>query len=203
MKAGGSSSSCHDAEVALEGLNLTFRDRECQRLVEERDRRFKDPGGGLYSRVPRDFVLKEPEGNLWEGIRADAIDYFKRNKITWWNRNGSGLTGHLLNSQVSCVNHLYLLRQRQELATAVLRALDSEIVEAQVVDDGYVEFEFIGAQQYLKESSFLRGKWCTNADAFMIGRTGQGSRRAFLLEWKYIESYERKDEYKTKRGGSL
>jgi hypothetical protein len=92
---------------------LTFRDRECQRLANLRDRRFKDPGGGLYSGVPRDFVLAEPVANLWEGIRADAIDYFKRNNIAWWNRDGSGPTGHLCGSQVSCVNHLYLLRQRQ------------------------------------------------------------------------------------------
>jgi hypothetical protein len=149
--------------------------------------------------MPRDFVLKEAVTNLWEGIRADAIDYFQRNNIAWWNPNGSGPTGHLLNSQISCVNHLYLLRQRQDLASVVLRAIDEEVSEAETVDDGYVEFEFIGAHRYLKEREFSRGANCTSVDAFMIGRTGQGSRRAFLLEWKYIESYGREDLYKAER----
>ena len=44
---------------------------------------------------------------------------------------------------------------------------------------GYVEFEFIGAQQYLAEKAFSRGLSCTSVDAFMVGRTAAG-RRAFL-----------------------
>ena len=84
------------------------------------------------------------------------------------------------------MNHLYLLRQRQDLASVVLRAIDEEVSEAETVDDGYVEFEFIGAHRYLNEREFSRGANCTSVDAFMIGRTGQGSRRAFLLEWKYM-----------------
>jgi hypothetical protein len=94
--------------------------------------------------------------------------------------NGNEPTGHTLSSQIACVNHLYLLRQRPVLAKAVLRALDPEVVEAEVVDNGYVEFEFIGAQQYLTEKVFSQGLNCTSVDAFMIGRTA-GVRRAFLV----------------------
>ena len=178
---------------------MSFRERERQRLIKERDRLFKDPGLGLFSHKPRDFVLSEAAANLWEGIRADAIQYFARNKIPWWNGDENGPTGHILSSQVSCVNHLYLLRQRPDLAKAVLRAIDSEIVEAEVVDYGCVEFEFIGKRQYLKEREFSRGTNCTSIDAFMIGRTAHGSRRAFLVEWKYTEIYRRQDKYNTER----
>ena len=74
--------------------------------------------------------------NLWAGIREDAIEYFARNSIQWWGGSGSEPTGHVLSSQVACVNHLYLQRQRRDLATAVLRGVDPEVDEAEVVDDG-------------------------------------------------------------------
>ncbi|MGH6835098.1 MAG: PGN_0703 family putative restriction endonuclease [Methylocella sp.] len=174
---------------------MSFLERERRRLIEERDRLFKDPGLGLFSGIPREFVLREGATNLWEGIRADVIEYFARNNISWWNGDGNGPTGHMLSSQVACVNHLYLLRQRPDLAKAVLRAIDPEVVEAEVVDDGYVEFEFIGSRQYLAERAFSRGANCTSLDAFMIGRTAHGGRRAFLVEWKYTEAYSREDKY--------
>jgi hypothetical protein len=173
---------------------MSFLERERRRLIEERDRLFKDPGLGLFFGKPREFVLSEPAANLWEGIRADAIDYFARNNISWWKGDGNEPNGHMLSSQVSCVNHLYLLRQRADLAKAVLRAVDPEVIEAEVVDDGYVEFEFIGARQYLAEKAFLRGTNCTSLDAFMIGSTAY-DRRAFLVEWKYTETYPREDKY--------
>jgi Restriction Endonuclease associating with ARP/Domain of unknown function (DUF3470) len=90
---------------------------------------------------------------------------------------------------------MYLLRQRPDLAKAVLRAIDPEVVEAEIVDDGYVEFEFIGARQYLTERASSRGANCTSVDAFMIGRTAHDARRAFLMEWKYTEAYRREDKY--------
>jgi hypothetical protein len=62
------------------------------------------------------------------------------------------------------------------LARAVLRSVDKEIEEAEIVDEGYVEFEFIGEQQYLMEGAFQRGAMRTSVDAFMIGRTARGCR---------------------------
>jgi hypothetical protein len=160
------------------------------------------PEGGVFSGEAREFVLSEPTKNVWEGIRADAIDYFRRYRIRWWGATGSDgdePTGHMLCSQVACVNHLYFLRQRPDLVKAILKAIDPEVVEAEVVDDGYVEFEFIGDEQYLMESEFSRGANCTSIDAFMIGRTAHRDRRAFLVEWKYTETYSSKDKYKPRR----
>ena len=114
---------------------MSFLERERQRLIKERDDLFKDPGLGLFSGKPREYVLSEAAGNLWEGIRDDALDYFARNRIPWWKGEEDAPTGHMLSSQVACVNHLYLLRQRPDLARAVLHAIDPEVVEAEAVDD--------------------------------------------------------------------
>ena len=37
---------------------------------------FKDPGFGKFSGMPREFVLRDPGANLWEGIRDDAVEIF-------------------------------------------------------------------------------------------------------------------------------
>ena len=187
---------------------MGYRDREKARIVPMRDRLFADEGGGVFSGSPREFVLADARLNLFEGARAGALAYFDRNKISWWKgTRGSGgdeggddlPTGHLLSSQVACINHLFPLRNDQARATAVLRAIDSDVEAAETVDDGYVEFEFIGENQYLQEPSFTRGANCTSIDAVMIGRRNDGSRRLFLIEWKYTEEYRVEDKYIEKR----
>ena len=174
---------------------MRFVEIERQRLISMREAFFEDPGSGIFAGIPREFVLKDPTKNLWSGIRADALAYFAKNEISWWRGSDYLPTGHLLSSQVACINHLYTTRQRPDLASCILRAVDPEITRAVPVDQGFVEFEFIGKHQYLEERSFTRGANCTSIDAFMIGETTTGARRAFLIEWKYTESYSRKDLY--------
>ena len=150
----------------------------------------------MFAGKPREFVLYEATANLWEGIRADAMHYFASHKISWWKGGAENEpTGHLLSSQIACVNHLFSLRQRPDLATAVLKAIDPEVIFADIVNDGLVDFEFIGSKQYLKERAFTRGINCTSVDAFMIGRTEDGKKRAFLIEWKYTETYQPENKY--------
>lgn len=104
-------------------------------------------------------------------------------------------TGHLLSSQMACLNHLYYIRQRKDIATSLLKSMYPDIVEALVVDDGFVEFEYIGTKQYLKEKAFSRGANCTSVDAVMLGITSDAKRIMFLVEWKYTETYERESLY--------
>ncbi|NLV45866.1 MAG: hypothetical protein GXY07_15360, partial [Candidatus Hydrogenedentes bacterium] len=147
----------------------------------------------------RDFVLKDPSLNLWAGIREDAKHYFSSNHIPWWKGLSEDPTGHMLSSQVACVNHLYYVRQRKDIATAILKFIDPTVEEALPVQTGYVEFEYIGTCQYLKEKAFTRGANCTSIDAVMLGMTSGKDRVLFLLEWKYTEFYEPKDLYIPRR----
>ena len=178
---------------------MTYREDQRKRAVETRDALFKDPGTGLFSGKERDFVLKDPSLNLWPGIRDDAKHYFSANRIPWWKGSADDPTGHLLSSQVACVNHLYYIRQRKDIATRVLRTLDSNIQEALPIGTGYVEFEYIGTCQYLKERAFTRGANCTSVDAVMLGSTANNQRVLFLIEWKYTEFYNSEDLYIPRR----
>ena len=92
-------------------LGNSMNDRERQRKIsiELLDSIFKDPGNGIFLGKERDFALSDPVINLWAGIRYDCIDYFKRNNVSWWNGSNDEPTGHLLSSQVACVNHLYFI----------------------------------------------------------------------------------------------
>jgi hypothetical protein len=177
------------------GGNMSYREEQREKAIALRDAFFKDPGNGMFFGKKREFVLSEPSGNLWGGIREDAIQYFSRNKVSWWQGAAAEPTGHLLSSQIACLNHLYFIRQRPDVATVVLQGLDAEVETAEMVDDGFVEFEFIGEKKYLGERSFTRGANCTSVDAAMIGRMKDGKKKLFLIEWKYTEVYSNEDKY--------
>lgn len=98
-------------------------------------------------------------------------------------------SGHLLSSQVSCVNHLFWLRTDQEAASQILNSVSEKFVSAEIVDDGYVEFEVIGERNYLGERSHSRGANATSIDAVMIGKQDSGEKILVMIEWKYTESY--------------
>jgi hypothetical protein len=144
------------------------------------------------------FVLKKPMINLWEGVREDAISYFIENEIPWWEGTDDGPTGHLVSSQVACVNHLFFLRQRQDLATVILKKIDKDIISAERLDDGYVEFEVIGKNNYLGEHQHTRGANATSIDAVMLGRKAKKN-ILVSIEWKYTENYSGESLYKESR----
>ena len=178
---------------------MSYREDQRHRAIKIRDDLLRDPGCGVFYGKARDFVLKDPSLNLWDGIREDAKQYFRKYKIPWWKGNAGDPTGHLLSSQVACLNHLYYVRQRKDIATALLKRINPDIVEALVIDDGFVEFEYIGKKQHLKEKSFTRGANCTSIDAVMLGVTSAEKRILFLIEWKYTETYVTENLYKKAR----
>lgn len=178
---------------------MNYREEQRQRALSTRDDLFKDPGTGLFFGKEREFVLKVPSLNLWAGIRDDAKEHFSANGIAWWKGTEADPTGHLLSSQVACVNHLYPMRQRFDIATSVLKQIEPTIARALPVGTGFVDFEYIGSQQYLKEPAFTRGANCTSVDAVMLGETGDKEIILFLIEWKYTESYRPDNLYIPRR----
>jgi hypothetical protein len=183
-----------------------YRENQREKIIKIRDKLFSDPGGGIIGGVAAEFGLKDPWLNIWSGIVDDAIVYFIANKIPWWKAKGETSPNdepscHLLSSQVACINHLYYLRQRQDLATSVLRNIDRRIISVEKIDDpdvssGYVTFEIIGAKNYLNEFSHTRGTLSTSIDAVMVGKKENGKNILFSIEWKYTEFYEEKNVHK-------
>jgi hypothetical protein len=186
---------------------MGYYDEQKEKAIKYRDEIFNDPGGGIYhikdkktgmiKKLKLPFVLENRMLNLWEGIRDDAISYFRRYDIDWHKDiNGEpkeGPEGHLLSSNIACINHLFYLRKRQDLATLVLKNIDSRIVNSELVDDGYIEFEKMGGKDEnpLKEKSEYRkrGSKSTSVDALMVGKKQNGKNILVLIEWKYTENY--------------
>ena len=139
--------------------------------------------------------------NLFRGIRGPdgAIAFFGQRGIKWWKSSRSGddfdtkgPTRNMASSQVACVNFLLPLPGIPGALAAALRTLDGDVHA--VVDIRHesrtspVEFEWLGIPRSL-EGGRTRGSQNTSVDGFVIAETTAGRRRAYLLEWKYVESY--------------
>ena len=124
---------------------------------------------------------------------------FSQRHIKWWksavsgdDSKSDGPTRNMASSQVACVNFLLPLAGIPGALLEVLRALDDDVVEVvNICHEGHtspVEFEWIGLGQSL-EGGRIRGSQNTSVDAFLVAVTSSGARRAYLLEWKYVERY--------------
>jgi hypothetical protein len=178
----------------------SYREEQREKAFKLLETLFRDTGNGLFKQTHYPFVLQNNLLNLWSGIRYDAINYFKENKIPWWENENESPTGHLLSSQLACVNHLYYLRQRKELATVILHSVDNRIQEAVAIDSkcgsGFVDFEVIGKENYLHERSHTRGALSTSIDAVMVGKKFGGKNILVLIEWKWTECYDNSSHHK-------
>ena len=155
---------------------------------------------GPYRGKPRPFCLPvaRAEENLFGGIRAGALEYFKRKRIKWHDGRGSNPSHHLCSSQVQCVNFLYPFADYPEALRTLLRPIFPEIRSIVPMEDEgqFVSFEWIGLRNYLGEKIRRNGKRTrganfTSADAAVMFHRQDGTRQIVLLEWKYTESYSR------------
>lgn len=183
---------------------MNYRESEREKVIRMRDSFFQDPGEGMYNNMPRPFVLIDPKKNLYHNIREDAIEYFKTNRIIWWP-GSSEPSGHLLSSQVSCVNHLFFLRNDKESAMKILKGLNSDFDEVCAdFEDGYIGFEVVSNGSYLIEVPIgkkqTRGANCTSIDAMMSGILKNGNKVQILFEWKYTELYPKSNKASGKSG---
>jgi hypothetical protein len=173
---------------------MSYLEEQRQKAIRLRNEIFRDSGGGIFKGSEREFVLSEPRLNIWAGVREDVTAYFKRHKIPFWD-SGNEPTGHLLSSQIACINHLYFIRQRQDIATAILKGVDKDVkialkMDNDEIDSGFVDFEVIGADNYLGEKLHTRGANSTSVDAVMLAEKQDGQRKLFFIEWKFVEQYK-------------
>lgn len=192
---------------------MTYREAQKEHHLRQLAYLFEgDPGGGKLKDKTYPFVLQTPEKNLFAPIRDEVLLYFSghvpgvEGSVRFWHPGGEKVvaghvcslpTGHILSSQVACLNHLFPLCHDGKAVTLLLRGLRPDMVEALPVGiharDMFVEFEVTGGGSYLNEEqrnrSLTRGANATSVDAVMKGRDARGNIRLFLIEWKYTESY--------------
>jgi hypothetical protein len=143
---------------------------------------------GFYKgkRYPFCVPRERAEENLFREIRTAALDYCKRQGISWHDGQDDKPSNHLCSSQVCCFNFLFSLREDLDKARLILsKALPSlRRVES-------IEFEYTGpgsATEWLGEPpGGKRGQNRTSIDAAVWWDDERNKTRLTLVEWKYTE----------------
>lgn len=144
------------------------------------------------------YILK-PENsvlNLAPFIREGSLEYFEKNGVSWWREEEDGYTppGHILSSQVHCLNHLFALRNDPDALKAIVESATDlkveKILPSPLDKDGFLTFEFTYKnKQLLKERGSTRGSNCTSIDALIYVETKDRKNVLVPIEWKYTEHY--------------
>lgn len=150
------------------------------------------------------LALGHEEENLCPALRGESgTRRFLRDRgIKWWNSSRSGdrsggtrPTRNLASSQVACINFMLPLANEPAALTAVLSAIDDDVDGIACIENptagtsSLVEIEWIGLDHALEGPKHkTRGANTTSIDAFVVAETASG-RRAYLIEWKYVEDY--------------
>ena len=149
-----------------------------------------------------DFVLRtqDKNKNIFHAIRQEAIDYFKEYNISWWQYENKpdSPTGHLVSSQIHCLNHLFALRKDKEALKTILTVASGipikEILPSPLDKDGYLTFEFVCKNKSLMGEKYeTRGAKCTSIDALVYAQLEDDRKILIPIEWKYTETYYGKE----------
>ncbi len=151
----------------------------------------QDRGNGFFKGERYGFVLCDGLNNLYEPIRRDALRYFEDNGVSWWG--GKKPTGHVLSSQIACLNHLMLIRKEPEAVLALINGVRNQFKAVLPIasdsDTSYIAFEAVSDTDYLNEDGPTRGSNCTSVDALIVAMDGNNEKWLIPIEWKYTESY--------------
>lgn len=176
-----------------------YKEKECERqqmLIETSDIFDRTSGGGCFMGKSRMFVLKDGQFNLYSPIRVASQKYFKENGISWWG--GSKPTGHVLSSQIACLNHLFALRNDEEAVLSILNNVCNEFTGIIPISSdktqAYIAFEVVSDEDHLNEGIPNRGSNCTSIDALIYAKHKSGERWLIPIEWKYTEHYNNQDK---------
>lgn len=152
-------------------------------------------GGGVFRGIKYSHILMDEWNNLYPTIKDNVKTYFEKNNISFWG--GKTITGNTLSSQVSCLNHLFLIRDDEEAVKSVIQALvgDRMSIETmikveskkEVYNPQYIAFEMVSDVDRLNEGKLTRGNTCTSIDAFAIAQDKSGGKRMIIIEWKLVE----------------
>lgn len=155
------------------------------------------------------FILlpEDSKANLFAPLRQDAMDYFENYNISWWRQEEDGYfpTGHLVSSQINCLNHLFAFRDKPNALKLILSEAThlpiDKILKSPIDKDGYIAFEFVYKNKTLlcdnsgeyHENSETRGTMCTSIDALVYAQLEDNRKVLIPIEWKYTETYHGKE----------
>ena len=203
------------AEIAMPSFGKMARKRQA-------DFRASSPSISEQGRTPSDdkgrrhghlLATGYEDENLYPSLRgeAGARRFFAERRIKWHRTSRSGdvpdadgPTRNMASSQVACVNFLLPIAGMSGALEAAIGAIDDDVEGiVDICHEGRtspVEFEWIGLPRSL-EGGTSRGANNTSVDAFIIAETEAG-RRAYLMEWKYVEEYRSADKGKGSQGNT-
>ncbi len=170
------------------------------KLIQDKNPVFYDGvGGKLFIRTKRDFVLTDFNKNFYKDIKDEAIEYFSKNNVAWWG--GKNPTGHVLSSQIACINHLYAIRNDKNAVLGLLKNVSADFIDVlEIKTDKYlsafIQFESVSDNDYLNEGQSTRGSNCTSVDALIYAKHRDGTNWLIPIEWKFTEFYENLDKAK-------
>jgi len=152
-------------------------------------------------RLPSRKVLKDSSKNFLSSIYDDVLNYFKQHKIAWWHMEGDSSdvpTGHIMSSQIQCLNHLFGIRNNERAIQSILfnaTGIAFDQILTTLDNDGLIEFEFTYKNKELlgeDDAGAQRGAYCTSVDAMI---RAQKDKKVYLIpiEWKYTEAYKGHD----------
>lgn len=157
-----------------------------------------DKGNGYFRNKKYPFVLSKGINNLFEPIRDKVLQYFKVNGISWWG--GYKPSGHMLSSQMACLNHLFFIREDDNAVLELINNIRPGLHFTKVLpltldkDQKYIAFEAVSKYDHMNEDGPTRGANCTSIDALIAAVSDNGERWLIPIEWKYTESYPPTDK---------
>ena len=199
---------------------MTYQEQEYRRQVSFRRQSETISSRG---RMPLDergrqhgymLALGYENENLYPSLRgAQGVRrFFGERAIAWWRQCDFDTpatnepTRNMASSQIACVNFVLPLAAIADGLVAMLSAIDDDVTGIVTIEDptagtsSPVEFEWIGLTHALEgKGETRRGQFSTSVDAFLVAETPVG-RRAYLLEWKYTESYDANDKGRGRKG---
>ncbi len=152
---------------------------------------FTDKGNGYFRKKQYPYILRNGLNNIYEPIRKETLKYFVDNGISWWS--GYKPTGHVLSSQIACINHLLPLRHDRQAVLALINGVRNQFIDVLPLgcdtDESYIALEAVSKVDHLNEDKPTRGTNCTSVDALVLAVDKNNERWLIPIEWKYTESY--------------
>jgi len=164
----------------------------------------------------KEEILSDGINNIYKPIQDDVLEYFNKNKIAFWHtprakEASKKPTGHILSSQVCCINHLFPIRHDYENVLQIAKTICTDFEKVLPINTdkylpGYIQFESVSDIDHLNEkkqtqSELTRGSNCTSVDALIYAEHKNGSKYLIPIEWKYTEYYNNQDKSIENRDG--